>query len=521
MTTTTDISTRETLISAMQHPEFYDHPVERVELIQTHISWVLLTGSYAYKIKKPVDFGFLDFTTLEKRKHFCKEELRLNRRLAPDLYLAVVPITGTPEAPVISGTGTVIEYAVKMKQFDQHLLLNRQFEDGRLTATHMDQIADKIAGFHLTIEGVDKSSTLGDAATIYHPVQQNFEQLAPLIDTADAKRQLQRLKDWSEQQYNALKDELQQRKIQGFVRECHGDMHLGNIATIDDEITIFDGIEFNDEFRWIDVTSEIAFLVMDLYDQGAEAFAHRVLNRYLERTGDYAGLKLLRFYLVYRAMVRAKIASLRLTQAGLEEKERQQVMAQYQSYSNLAERFTRPETPRLYITHGLSGSGKTVLSQRLVEQIGAIRIRSDIERKRLFGLTAETDSKSGLGSNIYGHEATRKTYQQLLDLCAMILEAGYSVIVDATFLRGEDRAQFRDLAKKSGVEFMILSLEADPDTLRTRVSSRKSAGKDASEADLKVLQHQLDTQQPLSDEEMSYSKVILDAVNWPLEDIDR
>ena len=501
--TVTTIESREPIIAAMQDPAFYDHNVKEVTVLQTHISWVFLTGEYAYKVKKPMDFGFLDFTTLERRKHFCEEEIRLNGRLT-DLYLEAVAITGTPEQPVLNGSGDAIEYAVKMRQFNQDQLIDKLLKQDQLTNDHIDEMADQIAAFHQQIAVSDETNPIGSAESVNAPVIQNFDQLDPLIEDAESRAQLSRLRSWSEQEYQRIENILEQRKQHGYIRECHGDMHLGNMALIDNHIAIFDGIEFNDEFRWIDVYSEIGFLYMDLYDRGAKAYAHRLLNRYLERSGDYAGLQVLRFYLVYRAMVRAKIASFRLMQPDLSDTEKAEVLQQYHSYTSLAESFTIPHKPAIYITHGVSGSGKTTISQQMLETMNLIRVRSDIERKRLFNLEAEADSESALDSGIYDTEATAKTYQRLAELAETITCAGHSVIVDATFLQKQDRELFKSLADKQQLDFYIVVADTDPSELEARLRQRQQQGDDASEANIDVLRKQLASRMPIEGDESRY-----------------
>jgi aminoglycoside phosphotransferase family enzyme/predicted kinase len=486
------------LIEAMLNPAWYDHPVEQCRLIETHISWVILTGHYAYKVKKPLDLGFLDFSTLEKRRFFCEEELRLNRRLAPSIYLAVVAIDGTAQAPVLGGDGEPIEYAVKMVQFPQQAQLDRMLAAARLQPEHLDAFAKLVADFHRQAAVAGGDSPYGDTEHVWQPVAENFAQIRDRIHSSDALTTLAVLEQWSEAAFTELTPLLQQRKADGFIRECHGDMHLRNLAWIDEAAVAFDGIEFNANLRWIDVISEVAFLVMDLQDRGEAPLAQRFLNAYLERSGDYAGLGLLRFYLVYRALVRAKVAAIRLVQAGLPEAERVAAEAEFSRYLVLAEGYTRRTSPQLLLTRGLSGSGKTTLSQPLLEQLPAIRIRSDVERKRLYGMRAEEDAHAAPTAGIYSSEATARTYGQLLSLAAGILQAGYSVIVDATFLKRAQREPFRQLAAEKGAGFVLLDLIAAPELLRQRLVQRKG---DASDADLAVLAHQLEAYAPLDEDE--------------------
>ena len=258
----------QTLIAALQNPALYPHPVEQVRVIETHISWVLLTGQYAYKIKKPVNFGFLDFTDLAARKHFCEEELRLNQRLTEGLYLEVLPITGSEAAPQLGGEGPAIEYALKCREFPQNALLSEVQTRGELSSEHIDALAKQIAGFHLRTPQVPQDNPLGSAEAVMAPVRQNFEQIRPLLSDKADLLQLDALEAWAESSYDRLEALLQARKANGFIRECHGDIHLGNAALIDGQVVLFDCIEFNEPFRFTDVCADYAFLAMDLEDRG-------------------------------------------------------------------------------------------------------------------------------------------------------------------------------------------------------------------------------------------------------------
>jgi len=418
------------LIKCLQNPALFDHPITKFEVIETHISWVLLTGQYAYKIKKPVNFGFLDFSTLDKRHFYCEEEVRLNRRLAPNVYLKVVAICGAESNPIINGPDPVIEYAVKMRQFPQHVQLDRLLETHGLEKTVMDKLARKIANFHLIVKTVELKSEFGDLEHVRQPVLENFVHIRSCIKDQSIVPVLDKIECWSKHQIETLSDIINQRKVNGFVRECHGDMHLRNIALWDDEIIIFDCIEFNKNFYWIDVMSEIAFLIMDLEDRKQDMLAQRFLNRYLEITGDYAGLKLLRFYKVYRAIVRAKVNALRISQEKIDSSEYDETFNEFLQYLQLAEKFIHSGTPCLLINHGLSGSGKSYYTSILLEKHTAIQIRSDVERKRLFQITSDEDSSAAVEHGIYTNEATLKTYAHLVDITEGLLSSGYSVVKD-------------------------------------------------------------------------------------------
>ena len=504
-------------IKHMMTPEVYDHPVGHIELIETHISWVILTGDFAYKIKKPVDFGFLDFSTLEKRHRYCEQELQLNRRLAPEIYLDVVAITGTQNKPRISAAGDAFEYAVKMRQFPQSAQLDNLLAAGELTPEHIDAIAQMVAKFHQTVEVADDSMDYGNKDMVYQPVEENFSQIKQHLDTDRYADKLETLDQWCRVEFSKLETVFENRKHAGYIRECHGDMHLRNLLWLDGRAIAFDCIEFNPALRWIDVLSEVAFLVMDLQDRKQPQLANRFLNRYLELTGDYPGLSVLPFYLSYRALVRAKVNTLRLQQTALSVAERESTIAEFESYLELAITYTQQPTPKLIIMRGLSASGKSTVSQQLLEKFSAIRIRSDVERKRLFNI-ASTDQSTGsktsnkIDSGIYNAQASQQTYAKLAELASQIISAGYSVIVDAAFLQHAQRETFQTLAVQLAVPYLILEVTAPAETLRQRIRQRKF---DVSDADLSVLEHQLLNWQALHQDEKS--KAITVDTAHPLE----
>ncbi|MCP4409181.1 MAG: AAA family ATPase [Gammaproteobacteria bacterium] len=493
------------LITSLLQPAPYPHPVNHIEMIETHISWVILTGSFVYKIKKPVNLGFVDYTDLKRREYFCHQELQLNRRLAPKIYLAVVPITGPITQPSVDGDGSAIEFAVKMHQFPQGSLLNRLIENKRLTPELVDHIAHHVAHFHTGIEVAGKDTPYGSPEAVLAPMQQNFSTIRAHISNKALLKPLEPLEQWTYSRYQMLETTLRQRKNQGFIRECHGDMHLGNIALIDKEITIFDGIEFNEQIRWIDVISELAFLVMDLDDRGTPQLGQRLLNHYLQETGDYGGLALLRFYQVYRAMVKAKVNAIRLSQGHLATRQRQDLIRLYRSYTQLAISYTGDRKPALIITHGLSGSGKSTLCQQLAEQQGFIWIRSDVERKRLYGLEASEHSRSEIRKGLYTEQAGKRTYKWLLTLANRITDAGFTALVDATFLRSDQRSAFIELANSNNLPWWVLNIHAIENTLRRRIQARLARADDPSEASLDVLTLQLRTRDPLNGDELKHS----------------
>ena len=489
-----DLSYQQRLVHALCASGYFAH---HPKIEETHISWVLLTGHDAYKIKKSVDLGFLDFSTLEKRHFFCAEELRLNRRLAPRLYLEVVAIGGSPEEPVL-GKEPAIEYAVHMRRFSRAGMMDRMLARGRLSNEHIDRLAAVVAGFHASLPPASEDAPYCAVSEIEKAAFDNFSQLPQLLGEPDDLALLKAVRETSTQAYSECEALFRQRAADGCVRECHGDLHLGNIVVLDGDPTPFDCIEFSPALRWIDVISEISFTVMDLLRRGRPHFAWRLLNAYLEITGDFSGIGVLRFYLAYRAMVRAKIAAIRTAQRG---SRKGAGLKSCLGYLRLARSCLTRRRPAVIITQGLPGCGKSTFAQLALERLGAIRIRSDVERKRLFGLTALADSKALTDADIYSEEATHRTYARLQELARKIIAAGFTVIIDAAFILRSERETFRALALELGVPFVIAHVETDAALLAERLALRSSQRKDPSEADISVVKKLQVVQEPLQQHE--------------------
>jgi aminoglycoside phosphotransferase family enzyme/adenylate kinase family enzyme len=472
---------------------------------ETHISSVLVGGGHAWKLKKPVDLGFLDFSTLEKRKHCCEEEIRLNGRLAPDVYQRVAIITGTMEDPVIDGDGEILEYAVQMREFPADSLLADCPE--LLDESRIDEIAEQVARFQREADVASPESGFGQPDAVLAPMQQNFDQILARVDAPAERERLLAMQQWTLDRFEALRGDLAKRVADGLIREGHGDMHLGNIAIEHEQTIIFDGIEFNADLRWIDVINEIAFLMMDLDMAGRHDLSQRFLNRWLAFSGDFRGLGLLSFYLAYRAMVRTKIAVLRLQQ-DIADDERARVEQQYSKYLALAEHYTKPLSPALLLMSGPSGSGKSVVVRRLFSSLAVIQLASDIERKRLAGLDPLDRSGSETGGGIYTRDMGQKTYARLLELCREVIGAGFVAVADATFLKYEQRRPFAELAREVGVPFLILEMRTPVELLKQRVSKRLQRSDDPAEATVEVLEMQLASAEPLTPGESEQSLVV-------------
>ncbi|PVY77044.1 hypothetical protein C8D92_104278 [Tamilnaduibacter salinus] len=490
------------LISALQDPALYDHPVDGFRVFETHISWVILTGEFAYKIKKPMDFGFLNFSTLERRRTFCHEEVRLNRRMADSLYLDVLPITGSASAPVLNGDGEPFEYAIRMRQFDQAGMLDGMQERGELTSGIIRDLAHQTALFHRNLPTDPPDDELGTAGAIGSAMQENFDQVRPMLEDADLLRQVDELEAWTQSTFERHRDRIQKRRDDGFVRECHGDLHLSNITLQNGQATVFDCIEFNDSFRWIDVLNDLAFLLMDLESRDEYGLATEALNTWLEYTGDYEGLALLPLYKAYRAMVRAKIALFTRENPDLDDEARAELLDSYRRYAALADTYTRIPNAYLLATTGLSGSGKSVISAALSRSLGLVRLRSDVERKRLFGLDPLEQSHSEQEGNLYTAEATRETYDRLSQLAGALLQAGMPVIVDSAALKQQEREQLESVAANLGLPFCLIDCEAPEETRRQWVRERQG---DASEATESLLDAQRQWAESLTEEERTHT----------------
>ncbi len=490
-------------IRAMLQPEFYTHPTRDIQLLQTHISWVILTGDFVYKVKKPVNFGFLDFTGLDRRKYFCEQELILNRRLAPELYLEVLPICQGNGTYRLGESGEIVDYCLKLVQFAQDDLLDRRLEADRFEPAWMDRLAQDIATFHAVAETGPRIRKFGDVSFIRAHIEANYDVASQHLGKVISRNQLKDLQKHSER-ILAQKDLFRKRQNEGFIRACHGDLHLKNIALFNNKPCVFDCIEFNDEFRMIDTMNDVAFLLMDCDARGRPDLGYRFLSRYLEHTGDYPGLSLLPLYLSYRACVRGKVACLLASDPGLDAQGRRHQLDEAARYFTLAHGYTQPAPPHLFVVGGLSGSGKSHLALLGCGKVPAIWIRSDATRKRL--------AKTFPDLPLYGHEMSAKTYHAMFAAAELGLKAGFSVIMDATFLRPQDRQEARNIARQAGTDCHILWLDLDASVLKERIRNRTAAGRDISDADLSVLEKQLANYQRPGESDIHF---LTDSSHWP------
>ncbi|MBW4580591.1 MAG: AAA family ATPase [Tildeniella nuda ZEHNDER 1965/U140] len=473
------------LIQQMLEPTFYPHPVnEPIQCIQTHISYVLLTGDYAYKVKKPMNFGFLDFSTLEKRHHFCDEELRLNQRGAAELYLSVLPIIQTGERFQLDGTGDAIEYTVKMQQFPQSSLFTELFDRGELTASLLEQLAQVLADFHARGATSDYIRSFGTVENIRAAIDENYEQTIQYVGGPQTQQQFDETRQYTDRLFTEQQALFDSRVKHNWIRECHGDVHLRNIAFWHDKILLFDCIEFNEPFRFVDVMFDIAYIIMDLDARDRRDLSNLFLNAYLEQTGDWEGLQVLPLYLSRQSYVRAKVTSFLLSDPSVPEATKQEASATAARYYRLAWEYTQPQQGRLILMAGLSGSGKSTVARQLAQQLGGIQLRSDAVRKHLAGIPLDSHGNNDL----YTPEMTQKTYDRLLHLGITLATQGYTVILDAKYDRQALREAAIAQAQAHHLPLQILHCMAPLPVLQERLHQRRDDISDAT-ADLLSQQH--------------------------------
>lgn len=468
------------LIQNMLTPEFYPHPVKvPIQLMQTHASYVLMTGDFAYKLKKPVNFGFLDYSTVTKRQHFCQEELRLNQRGAKELYLEVIAIAKIGDRYQFGNDGEIVDYAVKMVQFPQANLLSNMFESGELKIADVEEVGRVVADFHTQAQTNEYIQSFGTIERIKESIDDNYRQTEKYIGRAQTQQQFTETKAYTDRFLSEHRELFLDRMKQGFIRECHGDLHLRNICRWQSKILLFDCIEFNEPFRFVDTMYDVAFAVMDLEARGRKDFANRFLNTYVEQTGDWAGLQVLPMYLSRQAYVRAKVMSFLLDDPNIPSQERAAAARTAGDYYRQAWEYTRDLQGRLIVLSGLSGSGKSTLGKKIAGELGGVHLRSDAVRKHLGGIPLSSKGDASL----YTPEMTDRTYQRLLELGDRLATQGWTVILDAKYDRVSLRAAAIHLAASRDVPLQILHCTAPEQVLRDRLIQRTGDIADAT-ADL-------------------------------------
>lgn len=509
----------------MQTPAAYvalHHAQAPIRLIETHVSWVFLTGRYAYKVKKPLRLSFLDYSTAARRAALCREELRLNLRYAPELYVDVVPIGGTPSAPRVGTHEDVFEHALRMVQFDPSLELGELLLHGVVDAAEVAKFGAELAAMHASAERAQPGGEHGQPERTHRVTLANFDELGRVFagadeagpdgtqssgDCADAllPARLAATRARVEARFTQVRPLMQRRWRGGFVRECHGDLHCGNVVRWQGRLVAFDGLEFDPALRFIDVASDLAFLAMDLAVHGRTDLRTALLDAWTTAGGDYEAVALLPYYEPYRALVRAKVAALRGERtASAREAARRDALR----YLDWAARASTPPTPALVVMIGLSGSGKTWLARRLAHACDALHLRSDVERKRLAGLGPLDDSRSPADGGLYTTEFGERTYARLHECVRSCLSGGQNVILDAANLRRHERAAVAALAQEQQARVRFVHCVAPLATLKERIAKRRAGASDASEATVELLDRQPGYWEPLAPEEIARTLVV-------------
>lgn len=484
-------------IRQLLNPDAYPHSVDRVELVQTHISFVLLAGQHVYKIKKPVNFGFLDFSTLGKRRFYCQQEVALNSRLCPDIYLGVSRIRESNGRIAVDGPGRVVEYAVHMRRLPAERMMDRLLAKGELTTAMVARLAERLAEFHQEAETSPRIARYGDRA-IRFAWRENFQQWQPYIGqtlTAEQDRLLREYVRWF-LKYNRS---LLQRRVQELrIRDCHGDLRSDAVC-FTDGLCLFDCIEFNKRFRYTDVAGDVAFLAMDLDYRGRPDLAEAFSQHYRQASGDSDLMQVMAFYKCYRAAVRGKVEGFRLGQPEISSGEKRAALRAAKRYFALACRYARQDRPLLLITCGLTATGKSALAQRLAQAQDLALISSDVVRKELAGLPPEAHRYEPFQRGIYSPRFTDRTYRALLERAQGLLGKGRSVIIDASFVRRKHRRWARRLAQRQGADFYCLEFRAPDSAVRRRLARRLREGGDPSDARWEVYLAQKEIFQPVDE----------------------
>src|ERR1039457_6036364 len=477
------------MLKSLLKPEAYPDPTTSVELVQTHVSWIFLTDDHAYKIKKPVDFGFLNFSTIDRRRFYCNEEIKFNSRLCPDIYEGVVELRETTVGAAFLGDGPVIDYAVKMKRLPAESMLDRLVENNIVQVAEMREVARVIAEFHRTASTSHAVAEYGHLDRILFNWQENFEQTIRYENTTLPAPERELIRAWVSSFAANNSETFNQRVAAGFIRECDGDIHLENICLTNGSVFIFDCIEFNERFRCCDTAADVAFLLMDLDFHGRHDLSDDVKDEYVSRTGDQGLLELVDFYKIYRAFVRGKVESFRMIDSGINPDDQSLAGKQATRYFRLVRGYIerRRLKPALFITCGLMGSGKSTLAAQLAFELGIPSFNSDTTRKQIRGVPPGTLSRDAFGEGLYNRQSTEATYAELLRQADNQLQSGSAVVIDASFIHKNQRTPYALLAKRCAVPLIILHVACSEAENKRRLQERESAGKSVSDGRLELL----------------------------------
>lgn len=468
------------LISQLQKALTFSEDIDTVNVIQTHISYVVLTGKYAYKIKKPLDLGFLNFSSLEKRKYYCEQELKLNKRLCPEIYEKVVTLTEKEDGIEIDGSGKVIDYAVKMKEFPQSHIMSFLLDDDKISFEKIEGLVENLVDFYKSEQSTDEIKKFGEIKTIKQNTDENFEQTKAMLGEVISEKNYRYIKKITNQYLKEYESVFKKRITNNYIKDCHGDLHSGNIVFLNDKICIFDCIEFNKRFRYNDIASDIAFLAMDLDIKGHAFLSSFLIESYVQKSNDASVFDVLNFYKCYRAYVRAKVTGFRLSDKSVEPSERKQIKETTSSYFELAFYYARlmkykleqKNQSVLFITSGLTGTGKSTVAKKIKIDYDAEVVSTDVVRKRLAGIHKYEPHHDDYNAGMYSPEKNRDTYNEVFKLGKKLLNDGKNVVIDATFKTSELREKANRIAQQYNAKLIILNTVCPEEVVQNHLEAR-------------------------------------------------
>jgi aminoglycoside phosphotransferase family enzyme/predicted kinase len=495
------------LFDHLKNPKFYGPHVASVQLLQTHISYVALTGTYAYKIKKPVNFGFLDFSTLDKRKYYCLEELRLNKRLCPEMYLDVLPVTQKDNTLALDGDGTIVEYALKMKEFPQECIMTNMLSQGKISEETIDRLISILIDFYQTQEPTEDITKYGELQSVKQNIDENFNQTRPMIDITVPKETFSYIKEEVSKFFERKKDVFGRRMKQGKIYDCHGDLHSGNIVVSGHSIHIFDCIEFNDRFRFCDVASDIGFLAMDLDYLNHPYLSSYLIEKYVEKSQDTDIYSLLNFYKSYRAFVRGKVHGFQLNDPYIDPAIKKHVITSAKKYFELSRYYTRLFSldlqkikPVMFLVAGLSGTGKSTVACKIAVDYHAALINTDIIRKETAGIDRYEQHHDQFNTGLYDPKKVDETYEQMMQRAAVFVKKGEHVVLDATFQKKKYREMACHIASKHHTSLIIVQCFC-PDAIVKKRLDERVRKKSVSDGRWEIYQVQKTTFEPFTADE--------------------
>jgi hypothetical protein len=501
--------TQVSLFEQLKNPRFYGPHVHSVEVLQTHISYVALTGGYAYKVKKPVDFGFLDFSTLEKRKFFCEEELRLNKRLCPDIYLDVLPITQRDTTLELDGKGKIVDYVLKMKEFPQDQIMTNMLKQGSIDEETMDHLCMLLIDFYASQEPSEEITKYGELNAVKENIDENFEQVKPYIDVTIPKDTYWFIKEAATKFFERKKKVFGRRMKEGRIRDCHGDLHSGNIVVAGNKIHIFDCIEFNDRFRFSDVASDIGFLAMDLDYQNYPYLSSYFIQRYVEKSGDADVFDLLNFYKSYRAFVRGKVHGFQLNDPYIDPAKKKGITEITRKYFDLSRYYTslfsldlHPGKPVLFLVSGLTGTGKSTVARKIAVDYHATQLNTDVVRKEVASVDQFERHHDSFNTGLYDPKKVDETYEQVMERAAVVLKQKKNVVLDATFQKKRYREMAQHIAAKHHAILLMVQC-VSPDTVVKRRLEQRVKKKSVSDGRWEIYLQQKQTFEPFTADEQS------------------